>query len=148
MWRWLPMPRPEQMRRLQDSPYVRWLAACAWMGLIFVLSAQSTFPVALGRWSQLRDIFGHLVAYGVLAVLWRNALRASGVRRAAVWAFAIAILYGISDEFHQSFVPGRHPDLFDLATDAVGATAGLLLARLRERRQLLVAASKLPPADG
>ena len=37
------------------------------------------------------------------------ALRVSGVRRPWLWAFLIAVLYGVSDEFHQSFVPNRHP---------------------------------------
>jgi VanZ family protein len=97
------------------------------MALIFVLSAQSTFPLPRMVWDDLYDIAGHLGVYGVLAVLLQWALAGTGVRRPGLWAFVLAVLYGISDEFHQSFVPGRHPDIFDVATDAVGAWAALRL---------------------
>jgi VanZ family protein len=39
----------------------------------------------------------------------------------------LAVLYGLSDEWHQSFVPGRTPDVVDILTDAIGAAIGLLL---------------------
>jgi len=38
-------------------------------------------------------------------------------------AFAIAFLYGVSDEIHQYFVPGRHPDVLDVVADASGPFA-------------------------
>jgi VanZ family protein len=106
---------------------LRWAYVVGWMALIFVLSAQSTFPLPRMLWDDLYDIAGHLGVYGVLAVLLRWALAGAGVRRSGLWAFVLAVLYGISDEFHQSFVPGRHPDIFDVATDAVGAWAALRL---------------------
>ncbi len=51
------------------------------------------------------------------------------VARPARWALVIAVIYGLSDEFHQSFVPGRNADLLDVITDAAGAAAGLWAAR-------------------
>lgn len=108
-------------------PALRWACAVGWMALIFVLSAQSSFPLPRMVWGDLYDIAGHLGVYGVLALLLRWALAGAGVRRPGLWAFGLAVLYGISDEFHQSFVPGRHPDIFDVATDAVGAWAALRL---------------------
>ena len=45
-------------------------------------------------------------------------------------ALLLAIAYGITDEVHQHFVPGRHMDPLDLLTDAVGAAAAVWLARL------------------
>jgi VanZ family protein len=56
------------------------------------------------------------------------------VARPALWAFAVALLYGLSDEFHQAFVPGRHPDPLDIVTDIAGAAAALLALRLLRGR--------------
>jgi len=113
---------------------LRWACVFGWMALIFALSAQSSFPLPRVLWDDLYDIAGHLGVYAVLAGLLRWALAGARVRRPGLWAFVLAVLYGISDEFHQSFVPGRHPDIFDVATDAVGAWAGLRLLRPRNGR--------------
>jgi VanZ family protein len=52
--------------------------------------------------------------------------RLSGVTwTAGLAAIALATMYGVSDEFHQSFVPGRSPDRFDVVADCVGATIGV-----------------------
>ncbi len=61
--------------------------------------------------------------YAVLAGLWWQALRTTPMseKRAALWAVLISVLYGISDEIHQAFVPGRTPRLLDVGMDALGA---------------------------
>lgn len=116
-----------------------WLAAVAWMGVIFYLSSQtqedlhSLFPF-------FPDLnWGHLAAYFVLALLFRYALAGSHSPRAGFWAVALSFLYGISDEYHQSFVPTRRPDVADLMADLVGAVAAAILWRLlwsaRNRRR-------------
>lgn len=111
-----------------------WLAVIAWAALIFGLSAQSTLPDLAHGLPDLQDIAGHLAAYAGLAFWLALALRRTpGVRHPWRWAFALAVFYGLSDEFHQSFVPNRHPDLFDVATDMVGAALALWLWRRRLR---------------
>lgn len=124
------------MKRLWDNQLVRWAVVVAWMGLIFCLSAQSTLPrLTPAGWPDVQSVAGHFAVYAVLALLLRAALARAGVRRAALWAFAIAVLYSASDEFHQSFVPNRHADVFDLMTDAAGAAAALFVAeKMRARR--------------
>jgi len=95
-----------------------WLAL-AWAALIFAASSQPGSSVGLPPpWDKL----AHLIAYAVLAGL----LHAAGLARR--WAFALAVLYGASDEWHQSFVPGRDASLGDLLADAVGALAALVPA--------------------
>ena len=53
--------------------------------------------------------------------------RVRGPIHQVIAAGLIATLYGISDEMHQSFTPGRSPDAFDVIADAVGATLGALV---------------------
>ena len=104
-----------------------WLAVLAWAGVIFVFSAQPDLRVAPQPDLDfaLRKA-GHMLVFGVLAVLLRAALQASGARRSWQWSLALTVLYAISDEVHQSFTPGRHAAVLDVAIDASGAA--LLLA--------------------
>jgi len=100
------------------------------MGLIFYLSAQPRLPrVMPPGLPQIQDVIGHFTVYAVLAVLVWWALRGAGIRHPMLWALAVTVLYGVSDEYHQSFVPNRHPDVFDLATDFAGAVIALSVAR-------------------
>jgi len=101
-----------------------WLPLVAWMGAIFILSAQPDLPHPSSGWLDwLLSSAAHLLLFAVLAVLWARALGQG--RRSWLIAAALTLLYALSDEFHQSFVPGRHADPLDLACDALGAVLGL-----------------------
>jgi VanZ family protein len=115
------------MLRVAESKLQRilaWLPAILWAALIFFISAQPNSKFSKIESFEILFIIGHLVLYGVLMALLVLALR-RGTELPANYAFLIAFvilaLYAISDEFHQSFVPGRTATLFDLATDLVGA---------------------------
>ncbi|MCK4452369.1 MAG: VanZ family protein [Anaerolineae bacterium] len=117
-----------------------WLPPLAWMGLIFVLSAQPDLPHIEVRWLDLLlKKAGHAVAYGVLAWLYRRALRRHILTGTVLRAVSIglAVAYAASDEYHQTFVPGRNGNLVDVAVDGVGACGAMLLARWREGRREL-----------
>ncbi len=79
--------------------------------------------------------FAHFLEYGALAAAFYWGIRRQwpSIRRAALLAWGATLVYAVSDEVHQGFVPGRHPDLRDIATDAVGAAVALLLVVLVER---------------
>lgn len=103
-----------------------YLPVLAYMGLIFTLSAISTLPGG----GILPDKPVHAVEYGVLAVLllrWFQGNLAEIRTGPTIAAIAVAVLYGISDEFHQSFVPGREMSGWDLLADTIGAGAGIAL---------------------
>ena len=77
----------------------------------------------------------HVPAYGALGWAWRWALgawlRVSSAR--AIGACVIATAYGVFDEWHQSFVPGRYASFTDVALDVAGAALGIWLAALADR---------------
>lgn len=114
---------------------LRFLPAMLWMAVIFVISDQPTVPQLPGMMSSLTSVIGHFSVYFVLAILlwWALAPLDLAVRQRLLLAFTIAVLYGVSDEWHQSFVPGRYPSFFDVATDAVGAGSGLIAIHLAAR---------------
>jgi VanZ family protein len=116
-----------------------WLPAVAWAGLIFFLSAQPDETLEkLGLQGQLLSIGGHLVVYFVLMVLLVVALRLSSnlpSRQVYILSFLIVALYGLSDEYHQSFVPGRTATIADWFVDLIGAAiAWIILLRLKHHR--------------
>jgi VanZ family protein len=120
----------QQLTRVTRTSWVRALPALAWMLAIFVMSAQHGVPTPLGFSAELIAVAGHLVSYGLLAVLilWALPERGRWSRRRYLLAVLLATLYGISDELHQSFVPGRSATPFDVAIDALGATLAVCLA--------------------
>ena len=122
--------------RLRSSIALRWAAVIAWMGVIFFLSSRSDLPNFASGLPGLEEIGGHLTAFGVLAALLWWALRGSSVRHPATWAFVLAVVYGATDEFHQSFVPGRDMSLSDLMVDLIGASAALLIVTLLYARRM------------
>ena len=113
-------------------------ATLVWMGLIFYLSSltQADTPKVplLGNWQSL---VGHLALYGVCASLieasiwvWASKFRL----RWALTAAATAASYGVSDEYHQSFVAGRHGTVEDVLVNAVAAVAAAVVLWFFGRR--------------
>ncbi len=106
-----------------------WLWGPVWlhMALIFAISS---IPNISGLPGDISDKTGHGIGYFILGVLVLRALaggRVPGVTlRTAVLALVISAAYGVSDEFHQRFVPGRSPDVRDVLADAEGAAVGAL----------------------
>lgn len=86
----------------------------ALMGLIFYLSAQPDVGPDLGTFDLILRKCAHALEYGVLYVLWARALGQP------LPAIAISLLYAASDEFHQTFVDGRHGTPVDVGIDAIG----------------------------
>ena len=101
-----------------------WGPSAFMMAAIFFVSGLSSPPVP----SVLPDVGLHAVAYAVLgAALLRGLADAQWSQvtiRNVLWAVLLAVVYGASDEWHQSFVPGRTPELRDLFSDFVGSVFG------------------------
>jgi len=101
----------------------------AYSGFIFYLSHQPSLPVPVLFLHQ--DKLFHATAYGGLAFLaihyFKYQCHSFDVALKASLIFCV--LYGLSDEWHQSFVQGRHADALDWLADCLGAV--LVLACFR-----------------
>jgi len=113
----------------------RWLWVFALAALIFVASSRSKIaaPDVKGT-----DKVAHFSVYGLLATLVLRALAGAddGKRARAAWLSVLAVsLYGISDEYHQSFTPGRSVEVADWLADTTGGAlaAGLYAGWARYR---------------
>ena len=111
-----------------------WLPPVVLMGVIFAFSAQPSLDSGLG----LIDLIGrkliHFAEYALLCFLWWRALASvTSPRRAALWAFLIASGYAATDEFHQTFVEGRHGNPVDWLIDSAGAALVALRLATRQR---------------
>lgn len=134
-----------------------WLPAALWMAVLFMVSTElgsarrtSRLLIPLLRWvapslpqSTLDAVqlgvrkTGHAVGYAILAGLVWSARRASCTPRPVAWrwsdarfAFAVATLYAVTDEWHQTFTATRQGSVMDVLLDAGGAALGLGALRL------------------
>jgi len=105
---------------------LRWVFVLAWMAVIFRLSALSGSSIP-GNFGS----YGHFGVYAVLGALVVFALRSPTFWP---WAAALASAYGVTDEIHQLFVPGRMADPVDWVVDTIGAIVGALLVAWWLRR--------------
>jgi VanZ family protein len=102
---------------------VAWLAVAIWMGVIFWLSA---IPSLHSSFEPLSDGLlrkgAHIGEYALLMWLLARALQLSSIHdNTALWAAVLlSLLYAVTDEWHQTFVPGREGTLRDVLIDGVG----------------------------
>lgn len=105
-----------------------WLPVLVWAAVIFTFSSIPSLSTGLGTWDTILRKGAHLTEYAVLGALLYRALGREPL------ALAVGIAYAATDELHQHFVRGRHASPVDVAIDAVGVAAGMLVwLRVRER---------------
>ena len=112
--------------------FTKFLLVLSWMALIFTSSAIA-FPDADPKrpkalYDYIFDKDMHILLFGGLAFLWRSFLCRYPLkfRAVALWALIFTFLYGVSDEYHQLFVPGREASAYDLLFDVIGGLGGVV----------------------
>ncbi|MBI3671178.1 VanZ family protein [Candidatus Azambacteria bacterium] len=106
-----------------------WLPVFLWFIFIFYLSSIPNLKSGFEEDFILRK-FAHFFEYFILSALLFNAIlntaqKRPNFRSAAFLSFLFSVLYAASDEFHQTFVVGRHGDIKDVFLDSLGVISGI-----------------------
>jgi len=111
-----------------------WLPVIAWATLIFLFSANpdpyGLLPETIDKsWDTFIGTTMHFLEYAVLSLLLARALsKNQSLKRSHIYlTILLSILYSLSDEIHQLYVPGRTFQLLDLFVDFLGIQAGVFL---------------------
>lgn len=122
------------LRTIYLKPVFRWSLVILWMAIIFAFSSQANSGEAteqvLGEINVPVRKCAHMFEYAVL--FWLTRWSAITIRRPSfivpgMFAFVFCLLYAASDEYHQSFVPGRSAQLQDVAVDMAGSLIAAFL---------------------
>ena len=106
-----------------------WLPPILWGLIIFSFSSLQVGSSNEIYWKDfVIKKTAHVVEYAILAVLLYRAMIGSDVekKKAIIFSILIVSLYGFTDEFHQSFTPGREPRIRDVIIDTIGGALGVL----------------------
>ncbi|RMF60735.1 MAG: hypothetical protein D6748_03375 [Calditrichaeota bacterium] len=114
---------------MNDKWWFYQLPAVLWALLIFIASSLPDIPGPRLN-IQFEDKLDHLVVYAVFGFLLCRAFlyqnRFPGWRESYILlSIVVGILYGLSDEFHQYFVPGRYSEWMDVLADSIGIILGV-----------------------
>jgi VanZ family protein len=118
-----------------NKSILRWLPAITGMVVIFGFSSIPSREMPnFGLWDLIVKKGAHMLGYGLLALAYWYGLRFN--KRSWWLALLLALLYAITDELHQSFVPGRHPSWVDALIIDGGGAALLLFAFSKCRKRM------------
>jgi VanZ family protein len=117
-----------------------WLPVFIWMAVIFLFSSQphsgAITATYFGNWNVPVRKGAHLCEYFLLSLLAERAFRLSGgfcLSHAKILALLLSALYALSDEWHQSFVPGRTATINDAFVDIGGALLAICFLTIRAK---------------
>jgi len=126
---------------IQQLPqlWMAWLPVCIWCGVIYFFSSIPNLRIEqIGIFDLIFRKITHLVEFAVLSILFFRAFKKSSGKdsnRWLIWSGFLSIVYAVSDEYHQYFVPGRCPAFRDVMIDSIGAVGGVILYRYFKKNQ-------------
>ncbi|MBU0502825.1 MAG: VanZ family protein [Candidatus Omnitrophota bacterium] len=100
-----------------------WFPVLFWCWLIFYISGISSLETPWGLWDFVLRKISHITEYFILTLLLYRAFKGTFIPSRLnlfFWPGALSILYAVSDEIHQYFVPTRGPSLEDVLIDCAG----------------------------
>ncbi|RJE91378.1 hypothetical protein D3P07_00390 [Paenibacillus sp. 1011MAR3C5] len=123
---------------LSGRRMIRFIPAVLWMAVIFALSSRTgdeintVLPFFQKLFPGMTDFnWGHFVSYFILAALLDFGFGARSDKLSMKIVIVLLCgLYGVTDEFHQSFVGGRMMDIIDVRNDMIGAAVWTLLVSI------------------
>jgi VanZ family protein len=116
-----------------NKPFFRWFPSILMMVIIYAFSSTPSYDMPdFGILDLLAKKSGHVIVYALLGWSFFYAL---GMKAKHAWlAILLSVLYAISDEIHQSFVPGRNAWWIDVAIDSIAATLAVWIAMRRKTK--------------
>ncbi len=116
-----------------------WLPAFLVMTLIFIFSATPSSGLPdFGWWDLLVKKGAHFSIYALLVFTFLRGFHARPVRQRILLSLGCALLYAVSDEFHQSFTAGRRPSPVDVVIDLTGGLCAALIWQVSLKVKQLV----------
>ena len=114
---------------------IKWFERYSWIALVISLAiavfifyiSSLTFGSGGGNGSNLKAMTYHVFIYLLFSFFLCVALVKGKYPKLVFFALLISVIYGISDEIHQFFVPGRYLSGFDIFLDSLGTLAGALI---------------------
>jgi len=105
-----------------------WVSVFLWSSIIFYFSSIPHLKIEeLGFLDFVLRKIAHITEYAILCILYIRAFRNTtkfSSKKVYLLSIVLSIIYAITDEIHQSFVPGRSCNLFDLLFDTTGVVLG------------------------
>lgn len=120
-----------------------WVPVAAYMALIFFISSIPAETIGAGLpifYVKLdpQQLFLHMVEYGILGVLLYRATSNSHPHLAPhtshLTVLSMGVFYGLTDEIHQMYVPGRFASVEDLVADSLGIMVGSIVGERQLQR--------------
>ncbi|MFH1671462.1 MAG: VanZ family protein [Candidatus Portnoybacteria bacterium] len=115
-----------------------WILVILWAGVIFFFSHQPDLKSDLpNQWDFILRKLAHIAEYAVLTFLLVRALGNYQINKSKLilWSFFLAILYAVSDEYHQTFILGREGAIRDVLIDSIGVVLACFFAVFRYNKE-------------
>ena len=146
------------MSRKKLQKFLAWLALLVWMGVIFYFSHQSgdtRMQLSDGILDSFKSLFqnfldyhtlsyivrkiAHFTEYFILGLLIYHLVKQYRVisKTEIIWMILFCVIYAMSDEFHQVFIGGRSPKVFDVIIDSLGSSLSILILQLLQKRKII-----------
>lgn len=126
------------MKKWLKIALIYYLPLILWMALIFILSNQ---PKIVRFEDKVIDFItgkiAHIIEYALLYILWFRAINNELTGKSWKMPLFFTVIYAISDEIHQTFVPTREGKLRDVVIDTVGAFIGLWILNKASRVRII-----------
>ena len=125
----------KRLTKMIDNPVLNWIFVFLWASLIFYLSSIPGLTTGLGIYDLILRKFAHIFEYFFLTYLlyraWKSTKKFLSFSFFLFYGAFLSFLYAISDEIHQSFVPGRGPSIIDVFIDSIGIILCLIILKRR-----------------
>ena len=127
---------PGMLKRVNLKIFIlRWGPAILVMMAIFIFSSIPSKQLpSFGLFDFSIKKLGHMLGYALLAQAYLHGIGREKPK-AILLAWCLTIIYAITDEFHQRYVPGRSARVFDVGIDSLGSLIGLLPIIFRKKKK-------------